>query len=71
MVIFEGKKTCRQLANRHDIDYSEKEKMAPGFICPFTGAIFHTIQTCLLVYTADPRCAFTRDVQHGPTSLCI
>ena len=48
-------KTCGKLANGQDIDYSEEEKMAQGFICLFTGAIFLNIQTCLLVYTADLR----------------
>ena len=41
-------KTCRTLANGQDIDYSEEKKMA-------TRVIFHNIQTCLLVYTADLR----------------
>ena len=38
-----------KLANGQDIDYVEK-KWPQSFICPFTGAIFHNIQTCLLVY---------------------
>ena len=44
-------KTCRKLVNPLNIDYSEKKKMyiAPGFIRPITGAIYHNIQTCLLV----------------------
>ena len=34
-------KTCRKLPNGQDIDYSEKKKWLQGFICPFTGDIFH------------------------------
>ena len=44
-------KTCRKLANRQEIIM--KKKWSQGFICPFTGAIFHNIQTSLLVYTTD------------------
>ena len=47
-------KTCKKVANGQDIDYSE-EKMAAGLPLTFTGVIFHNIQTCLLVYTADLR----------------
>ena len=54
---FEGKR--RKLANGQDIDYFERKKWPQGFICPYTVAIFHNIQTCLLVYTADLRKAFT------------
>ena len=46
---FEGK-----LANGQNIDYSEN-KWPKGFICPCTGAKYHNIQTCLLVYVADLR----------------
>ena len=31
----------------HRILISLKEKMARGLICPFTGAIFHNIQTAI------------------------
>ena len=36
-----------------------KKKMAQGLICPCTGVKYHDIQTCLLVYAADLRWAFT------------
>ena len=36
-----------------------KKKMAQGLICPCTGVKYHNIQTCLLVYAADLRWAFT------------
>ena len=36
-----------------------KRKWPKGFICPCTGVKYHNIQTCLLVYAADLRCAFT------------
>ena len=48
-------KTSRKLANRQNIDYSEKRKWPKGFICPCTGVKYHNIQTCLLVYAADLR----------------
>ena len=42
------------MANGQSIDYSER--IWPlGFNCPFTGAIYHNIQTCLLVHVADLR----------------
>ena len=49
---FEGeKKTCRKSANGQDIDFSEEKKIWPqGFICLFTWAIFHNIQTCQQIY---------------------
>ena len=50
---FEGK-----LANGQNIDYSEN-KWPKGFIYPCIGAKYHNIQTCLLVYVADLRLAFT------------
>ena len=50
---FEGK-----LANGQNIDYSEN-KWPKGFICPCTVAKYHNIQTCLMVYVADFRGAFT------------
>ena len=46
-------KTSKKLANGQNIDYSEKRKQPKGFICPYTGAKYHNIQTCLLVYAAD------------------
>ena len=27
-----------------------KKKWPQGFICPFTGEIFHNIQTCMFIY---------------------
>ena len=43
MLFEKGKK----LASVHDIDYSGKNGLwSLGFICPFTGAIFHNIQAC-------------------------
>ena len=36
----------------------KKRKWPNGFICPCTGVKYHNIQTCLLVYAADLRCAF-------------
>ena len=48
-------KTCRKLANGQNIDLSEKKKWLKGFICPCTGAKYHNIQTCLMVYVADHR----------------
>ena len=36
-----------------------KKKMAQGLICPCTGVKYHNIQTCLFVYAADLRWAFT------------
>ena len=37
--------------------YSGEKKWPNGCICPYTGAIFHNFQTCILVhvYTADLR----------------
>ena len=54
-------KASRKLANGQNIDYSKKKKRKwpKGFICPCTGVKYHNIQTCLLVYAADIRCAFT------------
>ena len=46
-------KASKKLANRQNIDYSEKRKRPKGFICPCTGVKYHNIQTCLLVYAAD------------------
>ena len=43
-----------------------KKKMAQGLICPCTGVKYHNIQTCLLVYAADLRWAFT-----GPLVLWL
>ena len=48
-------KISRKLANRQNIDYSEKRKCPKGFICPCTGVKYHNIQICLLVYEADLR----------------
>ena len=42
-------KASRKLANRQNIDYSEKRKWPRGFICPCTGVKYHNIQACLLV----------------------
>ena len=36
-----------------------KRKWPKGIICPCTGIKYHNIQTCLLVYAADLRWAFT------------
>ena len=52
-------KASRKLANGQNIDYSEKRKWPKGYICPCTGVKYHNIQTCLLVYAADLRRAFT------------
>ena len=52
-------KANRKLANGQNIEDSEKRKWPKGFICPCTGVKYHNIQTCLLVYAADLRCAFT------------
>ena len=43
-----------------------KKKIAQGLICPCTGVKYHNIQTCLLVYAADLRWAFT-----GPLVLWL
>ena len=48
-------KTCRKLANGHNINYSGKHIWPQGFNCPFTGAICQHIQTFLLVYLAGER----------------
>ena len=52
-------KASRKLANGQNIEDSEKRKWPKGFICPCTGVKYHNIQTCLLVYAADLRWAFT------------
>ena len=52
-------KASRKLANGQNIEDSEKRKCPKGFICPCTGVKYHNIQTCLLVYAADLRWAFT------------
>ena len=52
-------KANRKLANGQNIEDSEKRKWPKGFICPCTGVKYHNIQTCLLVYAADLRWAFT------------
>ena len=52
-------KANRKLANGQNIEDSEKRKWPKGFICPCTGVKYHNIQTCLLVYAADLRGAFT------------
>ena len=48
-------KTSRKLADRQNIDYSEKRKWPKGFIGPCTVVKYHNIQICLLVYEADLR----------------
>ena len=50
---------CMKLANRQDIDYSEKKIWPQCFICPYTWTIFYNIQTCILVYIADLSWVFT------------
>ena len=44
----------RKLANGQNFDYS-KTIGPQGFICPYTGAIYHNIETCLVVHIADLR----------------
>ena len=51
-------KTSRKLAIGQNIDYSVK-KMAQGLHLPLHSVKNHNIQTCLLVYAADHRGAFT------------
>ena len=43
-------KISRKLADRQNIDYSEKRKWPKGFICPCTVVKYHNIQICLLGY---------------------
>ena len=51
-------KANRKLANGQYWRFWKK-KMAQGLICPCTGVKYHNIQTCLFVYAADLRWAFT------------
>ena len=53
------RKASRKLANGQNIEDSEKRKWPKSFICPCTGIKYHNIHTCLLVYAADLRWAFT------------
>ena len=59
------RKTCRKLANGQNIDYSQKI-WPKSFLCPCTGAKYHNIQLCLLVYVADLRRTYT-----GLLALCL
>ena len=59
-------KASRKLANGQNIEDSEKRKWPKGFIWPCTGVKYQNIQTCLLVYAADLRRAFT-----GPLVLWL
>ena len=40
-----------KLANGQNIINDYEKQWPQGFVYPFTGVIFHNIQTCLLVYT--------------------